>query len=60
MILVETVPGARGVRIKENPLSWIEDGVNSNMICVIHCKNLCKCHNVCTPNTTIKGKIMSA
>jgi hypothetical protein len=30
--------------------------MNSSMIHLIHCKNLCKCHNVRPPNTTIKEK----
>jgi hypothetical protein len=38
-------------RIKEN----VEE-VNSTMIYLIHCKNLCKCHNVLPLSTTIKGK----
>jgi hypothetical protein len=41
MIPVETVLGMGG------------EG-NSSMIYLIHCKNLCKCYNVPTPNTTIK------
>jgi hypothetical protein len=28
--------------------------VNSHMRYLIHCKNLCKCHNVPSPVTTIK------
>jgi hypothetical protein len=31
-------------------------GSNSSMMYLIHCKNLCKCHNVPHPSTTIKGK----
>jgi hypothetical protein len=38
MILVETVSGIRGRRMKENSRR-----VNSSMIYLIHCKNLCKC-----------------
>jgi hypothetical protein len=34
----------------------INEGVNSSMIYLIHCKNLCKCHNVPPPSTTIKEK----
>jgi hypothetical protein len=34
------------------------EGVNSNMIYLIHCKNLCKCHNVPPHSTTIKEKTM--
>jgi hypothetical protein len=26
------------------------------MVYLIHCKDLCKCHNVPPPSTTIKGK----
>jgi hypothetical protein len=26
-------------------------GVSSRLIYLIHCKNLCKCHNVALPNT---------
>jgi hypothetical protein len=33
------------------------EGVNSNMIYLIHCKNFCKYHNIPQPNTTIKKKI---
>jgi hypothetical protein len=41
MISVETTPGIKGGRIKEN------DGrVDSSMIYLIYCKNFCKCHNV--------------
>jgi hypothetical protein len=29
-------------------------GVNSSMIYLIHCKNLCKSNNVLPPSTTIK------
>jgi hypothetical protein len=28
------------------------EGVNSSMIYLIHCKNICKCYNVFTPSTT--------
>jgi hypothetical protein len=31
-------------------------GVNSSMIYLIHCKNLCKSNNVLPPSTTIKEK----
>jgi hypothetical protein len=37
--------------IKENG-----EGVNSSMIYFICCKNVCKCHNVPQPSTTIKNK----
>jgi hypothetical protein len=43
MTPVETIPG-------------IGEGVNSSMIHLIHCKNLCKCHSVPPPSTTIKKK----
>jgi hypothetical protein len=46
---VETNPGMRGGRIKEN-----DGGVISSMIYLIYCKKLCKCHNVPPPSTTIK------
>jgi hypothetical protein len=49
MLPVETVPGMGGGRIKDNG-----GGVNSGMIYLIHCKNLCKCHNVPSPSTIIK------
>jgi hypothetical protein len=32
------------------------EGVNSNMIYLIYCKNFCKCHNVPPSSTTIKKK----
>jgi hypothetical protein len=48
MIPVETVPGIRGRGMKEN------SGVNSNMIYLIYCKNLCKCYSVSPLSTTIK------
>jgi hypothetical protein len=32
------------------------DEVSSSMIYMIHCKNLCKCHNVSPSITTIKEK----
>jgi hypothetical protein len=36
----------------------VVEGVNSNMIYLVHCKNLskCKCHNVLPPSTSIKEK----
>jgi hypothetical protein len=46
---VETVPGMQMGEIKES-----NGGVNSSMIYLICCKNLCKCHNVPPPSTTIK------
>jgi hypothetical protein len=32
-------------------------GVNSSMVYLIYCENLCKCYNVPPPGTTIKEKI---
>jgi hypothetical protein len=49
IIHVETVPGIKGVKIKKSG-----DKVNSRIISFIHCKNLCKCYNVPSPNTSIK------
>jgi hypothetical protein len=37
----ETIPGMGMERIKEN-----DGGVNSTMMYLIYCKNICKCHNV--------------
>jgi hypothetical protein len=51
MILIEAIPGIWEREIKENG-----GGVNSSMIYLIHCKNLCKCHNVPPPSTIIKEK----
>jgi hypothetical protein len=50
MIPVETILGIGGGRIKESG-----GGVNPIMIRLIYCKDLCKCHNVPPPSTTIKG-----
>jgi hypothetical protein len=47
IIPVEIVPGVVGEGV---------DGVNSSMIYLIHCKNLCKCYNVSLPSTAIKKK----
>jgi hypothetical protein len=52
MIPVETVPGVGGGKMKETG----RGGVNSNVIYLIHCKNLCKCHNVPPPSPEIKEK----
>jgi hypothetical protein len=54
MIPVETISGIGGGRDKGE---WWR-GENSGMIYLIHCKNLCKCHNVplSPPSTTIKEK----
>jgi hypothetical protein len=30
--------------------------MNSSIMCLILCKNFCKCHSVPPPNTTIKNK----
>jgi hypothetical protein len=46
MIPVETIPEIGGGRIKES-----SGGVNSNIIYLVHCKNLWP-----PPSTTIKGK----
>jgi hypothetical protein len=32
------------------------EGVNSNMIYLIYCKNICKCHNVPHPAQQLKKK----
>jgi hypothetical protein len=53
IIPVETVPGI-GVGGKRRRAA---EGVNSSMIYLLHCKNLCKCYNVPPPSTTIKNKI---
>jgi hypothetical protein len=49
MIPVDTVPGIRGEGMKES-----SGGVNSSMIYLIHCKNLCKCHSVPHPAQQLK------
>jgi hypothetical protein len=49
---VETIPG-RGKR----RLKGMMEGVNSSMICLIHCRNFYKCHNVPPPSTRIKKLI---
>jgi hypothetical protein len=49
MIPVESVPG-----IGEERWKRAVEGVNSSMIYLIHCKNLCKCYNVPPPSRTIK------
>jgi hypothetical protein len=48
MIPIETVPESRDRGWKRA----VEE-VNSNLIYLINCKNLCKCYNVLPPNTTI-------
>jgi hypothetical protein len=52
MIPVETVPGIRGGGAKGE---WWR-GRNSSLIYLIHCKNLCKCHSVPPPSTSVKEK----
>jgi hypothetical protein len=49
MIPVETVPGIRGGEMGQR-----SGGGESKNDILIHCKNLCKCYNVPTLNTTIK------
>jgi hypothetical protein len=49
MIPLGTIPGVGRGGIKE-----CSGGVNSSMIYLMHCKNLCKCHNVPPLSTTIK------
>jgi hypothetical protein len=49
MIPVETTPGIRGGGSKR----MVEE-VNSCMIYLIPCNDLCKCHNVPPPITTIE------
>jgi hypothetical protein len=51
MISVETIPGMGGGGWKR-----VVEGVNSNTIYLIHCKNFCKCHNI-TQASTIKNKL---
>jgi hypothetical protein len=41
MISVETIPGIGGGEMKKS-----SGGVNSSMVCLIHCKNLSKYYNV--------------
>jgi hypothetical protein len=48
MISVKSVPGIGGGE-KES-----SEEMNSSIIYLVHCKNLCKCHNVPPPRTTIK------
>jgi hypothetical protein len=51
MIPVETVPGmGKGIRRRA------VEGLNSSMVYLIQCKNLCKCHNKFPPTTTKKEK----
>jgi hypothetical protein len=53
MIPVETVLRIRGGCVGDNR------GRNSNIVYLIHSKNLCKCYNVFMPSTTIKNKEIS-
>jgi hypothetical protein len=54
IIPVETTPG-----IGEGRRRRMVEEVNSCMIYLIHCDNLCKCHNVPPPITTIKEKTLN-
>jgi hypothetical protein len=40
----------------EGRMKKSDEGVNSNMVYLIHCENLCKCHNTPPPSKTIKGR----
>jgi hypothetical protein len=51
MILIETTPGIGGVGITN---SRGGEFMYDNLI---HCKNLCKCHDVPPPSRTMKKKI---
>jgi hypothetical protein len=44
-----TVPGIKGGGVKR-----AVEAVNLSMICLTHCKNLCKCYNVLPPSTIKK------
>jgi hypothetical protein len=46
------------VRSVHHRLKESSGEVNSS-ICLIHCKNLWKCHNVPSPSTTIKEKYLT-
>jgi hypothetical protein len=50
---VETIPRTVRGRIKEN-----DGGVNSSMIYLIYCKNICKYHNVPPPSTIKKREVL--
>jgi hypothetical protein len=52
MIPVETTPG---IGVERNEGEWLRK-MNSCMIYLIHCNNLCKCHSVPPPITTTKEK----
>jgi hypothetical protein len=47
MIPIETVSRIRGRAM---------EGVNSSIIYLIHCKNICKFYNVSSPSTIIKKR----
>jgi hypothetical protein len=49
---VEMIPGIGGRRWRRA----VERGANSSMLYLMHCKNLCKWHNVPPPSTTLRGK----
>jgi hypothetical protein len=52
MMPVETVPRIRGRGVAER-----SGRVNSSMIYLKHCMNLCKCYNVLPPTTTKKDSV---
>jgi hypothetical protein len=51
MIYVATIPGmvAGGYR-------RVMEVVNSSIICLTYCINICKCHKVLPPSSTIKKR----
>jgi hypothetical protein len=51
MIPAETVPAIRGGGLRR-----AVESVDSSVINLIHCKNLCKFYNVPPPSTTINNK----
>jgi hypothetical protein len=51
-ISVETLPGKGEERRKR-----MVEGVNSSMIHLINCRNICKCHNVHSASKTRKKEI---
>jgi hypothetical protein len=51
IISVENSPGLAVGRIKENSRRY-----EFKYDILIHCKNLCNCHNVSPPRTITKGK----
>jgi hypothetical protein len=52
MISVEIIPGIGDRR----EIIVVVEGVNSSMMYLVHCKNLCKWPNVHPPSTTIQEK----